>query len=296
MTSSSGCQGNTPSGKSADDRLRGPDTPRPGVPEAANQKTFPARVYRSGGILPEIPDDDPVLVSEPVEWVAEFRFFVRDRRVHAWSPYWLTGPGSNGDEWLVDPEMTALTRGLVDRVLADPRVDLPAALVIDAGVIRGVGPAVVEADLGVWGRNLRLRPSGRARGLEGGDHQVGDVKSGTRCDGRHSRISVFCHRDPRERESAMNLLTDPYLVQAARWPNSGRQTWPSLTMNGLRLPGIPTRHRPIRSKNGHFGGEFSLNRMSWIKPNFLWMMYRSAGLQGGSGGRACRAFETLGIR
>ncbi|MCC9602854.1 DUF4291 domain-containing protein [Stieleria sp. JC731] len=28
-------------------------------------------------------------------------------------------------------------------------------------------------------------------------------------------------------------------------------------------------------KNGYFGGEFSYNRMSWIKPNFLWMMYRS---------------------
>lgn len=24
-----------------------------------------------------------------------------------------------------------------------------------------------------------------------------------------------------------------------------------------------------------FGGDFSFNRMSWIKPNFLWMMYRS---------------------
>ena len=27
--------------------------------------------------------------------------------------------------------------------------------------------------------------------------------------------------------------------------------------------------------HGYFGGDFSLNRMSWIKPNFLWMMYRS---------------------
>lgn len=25
---------------------------------------------------------------------------------------------------------------------------------------------------------------------------------------------------------------------------------------------------------GYFGGEFKLTRMSWIKPNFLWMMYR----------------------
>ena len=28
------------------------------------------------------------------------------------------------------------------------------------------------------------------------------------------------------------------------------------------------------ASNGYFGGEFSLSRMSWIKPNFLWMMYR----------------------
>jgi Domain of unknown function (DUF4291) len=28
-------------------------------------------------------------------------------------------------------------------------------------------------------------------------------------------------------------------------------------------------------RHGHFGGEFRLNRMSWIKPGFLWMMHRS---------------------
>ena len=38
------------------------------------------------------------------------------------------------------------TRGLVDRLLADTRVELPVALVLDAGVIRGAGPAVVEAN------------------------------------------------------------------------------------------------------------------------------------------------------
>jgi hypothetical protein len=27
--------------------------------------------------------------------------------------------------------------------------------------------------------------------------------------------------------------------------------------------------------HGYFGGEFSYSRMSWIKTNFLWMMYRS---------------------
>lgn len=29
------------------------------------------------------------------------------------------------------------------------------------------------------------------------------------------------------------------------------------------------------AQHGYFGGRFSLRRMSWIKPNFLWMMFRS---------------------
>jgi hypothetical protein len=101
-----------------------------------------------------------VLASGPVEWAAEFRFFVRDRRVHAWSPYWLHGAlARRDDEWVVEPEMAAMTRGLVDHLLADPRVDLPAVLVLDAGMIRGVGPAVVEANLasgaGIYGCDPR---------------------------------------------------------------------------------------------------------------------------------------------
>jgi ATP-grasp domain, R2K clade family 2 len=112
-----------------------------------NQKAFPAKVYASGSELPEMPEDDPVLASEPVEWLAEFRFFVRDRRVRAWSPYWLNGAlARNGDEWVIEPDLAAATRGLVDRLLSDPVADIPAALVIDAGVIRGFGPAVVEAN------------------------------------------------------------------------------------------------------------------------------------------------------
>lgn len=27
-------------------------------------------------------------------------------------------------------------------------------------------------------------------------------------------------------------------------------------------------------KLGHFGASFKLDRMTWIKPSFLWMMYR----------------------
>jgi hypothetical protein len=112
-----------------------------------NQKTFPARVYASGTDLPEMPDDDPILASEPVEWLAEFRFFVRDRQILAWSPYWLNGAlARKDDDWIVEPDMARETRTLMENLLGDPRVELPVALVIDAGIVRGVGPAVVEAN------------------------------------------------------------------------------------------------------------------------------------------------------
>jgi len=55
--------------------------------------------------------------------------------------------------------MAAATKRLVDRLLADPRVELPAALVLDAGVIRGIGPAVVETNeasgAGIYGCDPR---------------------------------------------------------------------------------------------------------------------------------------------
>src|SRR4051794_28350359 len=121
--------------------------PGPVFLKPPNRKTFPAGVYASGAELPDMPGDDPVLASEPVEWVAEFRFFVRDRQVRAWSPYWLHGAlARKDDEWVVDPDLMRMTRGLVDRLLDDSRVDIPDSLVLAAGVIRDVGPAVVEAN------------------------------------------------------------------------------------------------------------------------------------------------------
>ena len=134
--------------------------PGPVFLKPPNQKTFPAKVYACGADLPEMPCDDAVLASEPVEWIAEFRFFGRDRRVRACSPYWLNGTlARNGDDWVVDSDLMAMTRTLVERLLDDHRVEIPAALVLDAGVIRDVGPAVVEANAasgsGIYGCDPR---------------------------------------------------------------------------------------------------------------------------------------------
>ena len=73
----------------------------------------------------------------------------------------------------------------------------------------------------------------------------------------------------------MKLHTEPYATQAARWPASGRHI---LAQFDDRSVVVYQAYRPaigaFAVEHGHFGGPFSLDRMSWIKPNFLWMMYR----------------------
>lgn len=67
-----------------------------------------------------------------------------------------------------------------------------------------------------------------------------------------------------------------YTDSVKRWPVNGavilaRQTEKSITVYQAYRPAIAE----YAVANQKFGGEFSYNRMSWIKPNFLWMMYRS---------------------
>lgn len=74
----------------------------------------------------------------------------------------------------------------------------------------------------------------------------------------------------------MKLLTEPYLNQASNWPKTGRHILAQFDEDTVV---VYQAYRPaiglFAAEHGYFGGEFSLNRMSWIKPNFLWMMYRS---------------------
>ncbi|HXJ14883.1 MAG TPA: DUF4291 domain-containing protein [Candidatus Limnocylindrales bacterium] len=74
----------------------------------------------------------------------------------------------------------------------------------------------------------------------------------------------------------MNIATEPYLKQANRWPVSGKHILAQFDTDSIV---VYQAYRPaiglFAAKNQQFGGEFSFSRMSWIKPNFLWMMYRS---------------------
>jgi len=73
-----------------------------------------------------------------------------------------------------------------------------------------------------------------------------------------------------------SLQLEPYLAQRARWPARGRHVMAQFDDERVV---VYQAYRPsigqFAAEHGHFlGGGFSLERMSWIKPNFLWMMYR----------------------
>jgi Domain of unknown function (DUF4291) len=75
----------------------------------------------------------------------------------------------------------------------------------------------------------------------------------------------------------MRLITTSYTEQKTRLPKIGRYILAQFDEEGV-IVYQAYRHAigDFAATHGYFGGDrFSLTRMSWIKPNFLWMMYRS---------------------
>src|SRR5271166_497945 len=75
----------------------------------------------------------------------------------------------------------------------------------------------------------------------------------------------------------MRVATERYDAQRARWPTSGRHI---LAHYDDQTVVVYQAYRPTIAEfavtHQRFGGPaFSFARMSWVKPNFLWMMYRS---------------------
>jgi hypothetical protein len=74
----------------------------------------------------------------------------------------------------------------------------------------------------------------------------------------------------------VSLVTEPYREQVKVWPKEGRHI---LAQSDDDTVIVYQAYRPAiglyAAAHGTFGGDFSYSRMSWIKPNFLWMMYRS---------------------
>lgn len=72
------------------------------------------------------------------------------------------------------------------------------------------------------------------------------------------------------------MITKSYLDQLSRWPKNGRHILAQFDDESIY---VYQAYRPSIAQyaveHQRFGGDFSYSRMSWIKPNFLWMMYRS---------------------
>lgn len=73
----------------------------------------------------------------------------------------------------------------------------------------------------------------------------------------------------------MKLITEPYLNQVKNWPNQGQHILAQFNDDSIIVYQAYNREiGHFAATQGYFGNGFKLNRMSWIKPNFLWMMYR----------------------
>lgn len=81
---------------------------------------------------------------------------------------------------------------------------------------------------------------------------------------------------PETHAQAPGLRLEPYLDQVPLWPQTGRHI---LAQHDAESIIVYQAYRPEIAghavRHQRFGGAFSFNRMSWIKPNFLWMMYRA---------------------
>jgi ATP-grasp domain, R2K clade family 2 len=121
-------------------------------------KSFEARVYTHGAQLPSpelLPNDTPVLLSEPVSWEVEFRCFILEGQVTTISPYLRDGELALSEDGLweaSDAEFQAAT-DFANRILTNPLVKLPPAIVMDIGKIKDRGWAVVECNA-AWGSGL----------------------------------------------------------------------------------------------------------------------------------------------
>jgi len=132
-------------------RLKSPTFVKPA--DALN-KSFDAGIYQSVRNIrtqQKVTKESPVLLSEPVEWSAEFRCFIRERQIAAWSPYISFGrpnwkPFGLGTLTPNTPaHLVAFSTRLFDRC-----GDLfPPSFVMDIGLIDERGWAVVELNP-VW--------------------------------------------------------------------------------------------------------------------------------------------------
>jgi hypothetical protein len=125
--------------------------------KAADEKAFPPGVYDRGALPASdlLSPDTVVLISEPVEMELEFRCFVRDSTVLTLSPYLRDGTRVETEEgrWPATDQEYSDAEAFAVSVLADERVRLPPAVVLDVARVPGGGWVVIEVNP-CWGSGV----------------------------------------------------------------------------------------------------------------------------------------------
>lgn len=122
----------------------------------ADDKVFMAKVYEPGELNPHevVPRDTPVLVSDPVKFVSEYRCFVKDKKVITCSCYIMNGEINEPRNWFKGSDAVAehLTKLLTrDIITSEPAV-------IDLGYLDTGELVIIESNQawasGIYGCDL----------------------------------------------------------------------------------------------------------------------------------------------
>lgn len=74
----------------------------------------------------------------------------------------------------------------------------------------------------------------------------------------------------------MNIKLELYNKQKDIWPEKGKHILAQFNKDEIIVYQSYRKEIGLfAAKHQYFGGDFKLSRMTWIKPNFLWMMYRN---------------------
>ncbi|MBT2441107.1 ATP-grasp domain-containing protein [Streptomyces sp. ISL-36] len=132
---------------------------RPAFVKPPGDKSFPPGVYADGGRLPgPLPPETPVLVSDVVDFAAEYRLFALDGRIVTASRYAVYGRLDTGP-------LTAAARRFGEGLLGAVGDSLPSAVAVDVGLLRDPDTgrerwAVVEANMPWFAHSYAADPDG----------------------------------------------------------------------------------------------------------------------------------------
>lgn len=118
-----------------------------------NDKSFPAQVYVGSELPTDYDEEMPVLVSDVVNWDAEFRCFIMDRTLKTFSVYSRRGELQRENGFESQAAEHEQLQAFVAEMLADSQVDLPHAAVLDVGTLSDGTWACVEQNA-AWGAGI----------------------------------------------------------------------------------------------------------------------------------------------